>query len=97
MPTKAKSGIKFKEPPAAREQRYDWAAIAKDLRSRPGEWALIFEDDLTSLVTSFRLDGYKDLPTSEFEYRTSNNRREYTDDDGNYHARRCSMWLRFTG
>lgn len=90
-----KSGIQFKEPPERREQRYDWAAIAEDLRSRPGEWALIFEQDRTSLVTSFRLGGYKDLPVEEFEYMTNHNTREFYDEDGEYHPRMCSMWLRY--
>lgn len=98
MPTRKKSGIKFEDPPPKREQRYDWAKIAAKLRDRPGEWALVFEHDLTSLVTAFSLGGLKDLPPDEFEAQTSNNDRGRPasgDDPGI--PRTCTLHMRYVG
>lgn len=99
MPTK--SGITFEQPPTEERGKYDWAAIAADLRTRPGEWALIFDRDKTTFVNAFYL-GLKDLPIGEFEARTSNSDRgvpkaqaEATGEQ--FVPRTCSLWLRYVG
>jgi hypothetical protein len=94
-----KSGIKFEDPPAEHRGRYDWAAIAADLRSRPGEWALIFERDKTTYANAFQL-GLKDLPRDEFEARTSNTVPAVTKAEADElgiepRPRLCSLWLRY--
>jgi hypothetical protein len=98
-----KSDVTFGEPPPAKPQpRYDWAKIADKLRDQPGEWALIFEDDLLSLVTSFRLGGYRHMKPDEFEYRTTNTTRGVTKREAEERGiepepRRCDLWMRYVG
>lgn len=98
-----KSSVKFTDnPPPKREQRYDWDAIAAKLRRQPGKWALIFENDLTSLATSFRLGGFKALPPDEFEIRTSNGTRGVTHAEARARGvepepRRCDLYMRYVG
>jgi hypothetical protein len=79
---------------------YDWAAIAKKLRKRPGEWARIFTDDRTSLVAAFNSNTFanKGLSPEEFEVRTENNKRgrKATDDEPGI-PRTCDMFLRYVG
>jgi hypothetical protein len=81
-----KAPVSWEEPPS-NESRYDWDAIATQLRQRPGEWAKIFEHDRTSLATAIRINGIKALPASEFEVRTRNNKRG--------EVRTCTMYLRY--
>jgi hypothetical protein len=95
----SKSGIKFEDPPNQREQRYDWAAIAADLRKRPGKWAKIFDRDKTTYVSAF-YQGLKDLPVTEFEVRVSNTDRGITKADAENLGlapvpRTCTMYLRY--
>lgn len=98
-----KSDIQFSDnPPPERVRRYDWDAIAKKLRARPGKWALIYRNDLTSLATSFRLGGYKALPPDEFEIRTENGTRGITKAQAaelgvEPEPRRCDLWMRYVG
>lgn len=82
------TSVKFTEPPPPRRQRYDWDKIATKLRRKPNEWALIYENDLTSLSTAIRIGGIKALrPEKGFEVRTTNNTRDK--------PRRCDMYLRY--
>lgn len=99
MPTK--SGITFEEPPTEERGKYDWAAIAADLRTRPGEWAKIFDRDKTTYVSAFQ-QGLKDLPKDEFEARTDNSERGVTKAEARERGiqpvpRTCSLWLRYKG
>jgi hypothetical protein len=86
MSKTVKAPVSWEEPPS-KETRYDWSAIAAQLRERPMEWAKIFECDRTSLATAIRIDGIKALPTSEFDVRTRNNKRG--------EPRTCTMFLRY--
>jgi hypothetical protein len=91
--TKKKSKVVFGEPPPARVQRYDWDKIADTLRSKPGEWAKVFEKDKTSLATSIRINGIRALkPSKGFEVRTENNTRG---NPATGEPRMCTMWLRY--
>lgn len=87
--SKTQSSVKFSEkPPPGRVQRYDWEAIAKKLRRKPGEWGLIFKGDLTSLVVAIRHDDIKALRKDKgFEVMTANNKRGK--------PRTCDLWLRY--
>lgn len=86
---KAQSSVKFAgTPPPGRVQRYDWEAIARKLRRKPGEWGLIFKGDLTSLVVAIRHDDIKALRKNKgFEVRTENNKRGK--------PRTCDLWMRY--
>lgn len=85
--TKAKSQITFEEPPD--KVRYDWDAIATQLRAKPGEWAKVFENDRTSLATAIRIRGVQALhPDKGFEVRTRNNKKFPT-------PRTCTLYLRY--
>ena len=76
-----------------RSQRYDWSAIAEQLRKKPKQWAKVFEQDRDSLVTSIRINGiHALLPTKGFEVRTSNN--HHVEIDGKQ-VRICSLYLRY--
>lgn len=68
--------------------RYDWAAIAEQLRSQPMEWGKVFENGPTSTVNAVRQGNVRHVrPDDGFEVRTTNNVREP--------ERRCSFYLRF--
>ena len=85
---KKSAKVEFGQPPPKRTSRYDWEKIAEKLRANPGEWARIFENDLTSLATAIRIYGIKALrPDRGFEVRTSNNKRGT--------PRTCDLWLRY--
>ena len=76
----------WENPPV--RQRYDWQAIAEQLKSRPMEWANVFDEDRTSLATAIRNKGIKALnPDDGFEVKTSNNVRGV--------PRTCTMYLRY--
>lgn len=87
---KAGPKVKFGDPPQPRQPApYNWSDIAAQLRRRPGEWALIFENDKTSYVTSIRLNGISALRRDKgFEVRTENNKRQPP-------PRTCDLWLRY--
>jgi len=100
--TKKSTSVKFsKNPPRPRRTgEYDWQAIARKLRQRPGEWALIFEGDRMTYVTAFRLNSLKDLPLDEFEVRTVNTTKGITKAQAAEQGiepepRICDMWLRY--
>jgi len=81
------SNVDFGRSPPARD-RYDWEAIALQLRQRPGEWALVFEHGKTSIANAIRQGGIASLqPEAGFEVRTTNNKREP--------MRTCTLWLRW--
>ena len=86
---KGRADLHWEEPPKKNSRgKYDWPVIAEKLEKRPNEWALIFEDDLTSLATGIRIKGVRALhPDKGFEVRTANNVREP--------QRRCSLYLRY--
>lgn len=94
MPTtKSESPLTWENPPARREQRYDWESIAKELKKKPNKWAKIFDNDRASLATTIRIQGLKALPfikdgeTGGFQVRTTNNKRG--------EPRTCTMFLRY--
>lgn len=85
--TKPVSKIK-REDPDPGPKRYDWAKIAEQLRSDPGEWYKIFDHDRTSLVTGIRQGGVTHLRAEDgFEVMTRNNIREP--------RRMCTLYLRY--
>ena len=82
-----KADVTWENPPPGR-QRYDWAAIAEQLRERPLQWAKIFDQDRASLATAIRINGIQALlPEKGYEVRTANNTRET--------PRTCTMYLRY--
>lgn len=82
---KTVSKVKPSEPPK-RGTRYDWTAIADQLRASPGEWFIIFENGPASTAGAVSAGHMRALPTSEFEVQTSENTRTY--------PRTCTMHLR---
>jgi hypothetical protein len=83
-----KGSVVFEEPPPRRVPRYDWAKIREQLVAHPNQWARVFEDDLTSLVTAIRMQGIVAMRADRgIEVRTTNNVREP--------ERRCSLWARY--
>lgn len=79
--------VTWEEPPDP-QRRYDWSAIADELKSRPGEWAKVFNNDRASIVTALRQGAIRVLdPELGFESRTRNNVREP--------ERRCSLYMRW--
>jgi hypothetical protein len=89
-----KSVVEWEQPPPPRSKRYNWDAIAAQLRERPLEWAKVFDRDRTSLATAIRIDGIKALlPSKGFEVRTTNNVR-LTQEDGK-ELRLCTLYLRY--
>lgn len=86
---KPKAEVTWENPPPKPVRgKYDWTAIAEQLRQRPGEWAKIFDEDRSSLATAIRIKGIIALhPDKGFVVRTSNNTR------GN--PRTCSLYLMY--
>lgn len=94
MTTAPTATLRFEEPPPLRGRRYDWDAIAEQLRRRPMEWATVFERDRTSLATAIRIKGIQALhPDKGFEVRTSNNVR--LRDENDKELRLCTLHLRY--
>lgn len=86
--SKPKADVTWETPPPRQTERYDWTAIAEQLRSKPGAWAKIFENDRASLATAIRTSGIRALlPSEGFEVRTTNNVRG--------EPRTCDMYLRY--
>lgn len=76
------------EEPAEPEMRYDWAAIAEEVKSKPREWAKIFDNDKTSIVNAIRQGAIRPLsPDLGFEVRTRNNVR--------FPERKCTLFMRY--
>lgn len=79
--------VDFGKQPPDRE-RYDWDAIALQLRQHPGEWALVFEHGKTSIANALRQGSITAIdPSNGFEIRTANNTRAPD--------RTCTLWLRW--
>ncbi len=86
--------LTWETPPPPRSRRYDWETIADQLRTRPLEWAKVFDRDRTSLATAIRIKGISALhPDKGFEVRTSNNVRLPVEDGKE--MRLCSLYLRY--
>lgn len=83
---KTVSKVKPSAPPS-RPVKYDWAAIADQLREDPGEWFLIFENGPASTAGAVRAGHMVALPPEEFEVQTSNNVRTS--------PRTCTMHMRY--
>lgn len=82
-----KAEVTWENPPPSR-QRYDWSAIAQQLRERPMQWAKIFDADRASLATAIRIRGIQALlPEKGYEVKTANNTRDT--------PRICTMYLRY--
>lgn len=85
--------MRWEEPPMAGE--YDWSEISAQLRSRPNDWLLVFEDGPVSVVNAIRQEKVSLLTPihrrpgdgSGFQVRTRNNT--------NTRPRRCTMYLRY--
>lgn len=89
-----RSGLTFEEPPAT-PRRYDWAAIAADLRDHPGEWIKVFDSDRASLAEMIRNQDVTHLLAHDgFEVKTRNNTSE-RDEAGKKVNRRCALYLRW--
>ena len=72
--TEMSVGLGFQDPPAKREPKYDWSAIADMCRQRPRRWYLVFESDNTSQVVAINTGSVKELhPDLGFVTRTANN------------------------
>lgn len=81
-----RSDVEWKEP-APRPTQYNWEAIAAQLREKPGEWALVFERDRTTVVNAIRQGNVAAVrPADGFEVRTRNN---------TIHPRQCSLFMRW--
>lgn len=73
------STMAWENPPP--NGRYDWAAIAAELRANPNQWLKVFEDGPISVVNAVRLGVVALQPlrprhedTPGFEVRTRNNK-----------------------
>jgi hypothetical protein len=85
--TKKKSVVEFGDPPSKRESLYDWVAVARALRAKPGEWARVFEGGKVSTATAVKAGAIQAFrPISEWEFRTENNTRT--------NPRTCDLWMR---
>lgn len=77
MTTEQPKGIEGWEDPPVRPQRYEWDAIAKQLRRRPGKWAKVYDKDRTSITVALRSGHIAALkPEKGFVFRTSNGTRD---------------------
>lgn len=98
MPTaKPRTKIVKKDPPPKKVPRYDWAAIAEQLKADPGVWHQIYEKDKTGYAVAVSNDDIAPLRSSlGFQVRTANNTRGRPangTDPGE--ARTCSLYLRW--
>lgn len=66
------SNIKWQNPPSDQRTTTPWTEIAKALRERPNEWALVKEGTFASVATTIKF-GTKTAfrPAGSFEARTS--------------------------
>lgn len=85
--TKPITKVKPSEPPAPKRSRYDWASIAEQLRSAPGEWHLIFQGGSAHTADAIRRGHITAFPVGEFEVQTSDNVRTP--------PRTCTLHMRF--
>lgn len=83
------TGLGFDDPPPKREPRYDWEAIAKAARRRPGKWYAVFKQDRTTFNTAIKAGKITALrPDRGFETRTANNKIRVS-------PRLCDLWVRY--
>ena len=86
--TEPKSEVVFQNPPPPVHGRYDWATIAKKVRKKPGDWALVFTNDNVSLATAIRAGNVTALhPNKGFVVRTANGSKGP--------PRKCDMYLMY--
>lgn len=86
MKQRKTSAVTWEDPPLT--TAYDWEAIAEDLRSNPGQWAKVFEQDRTSYVVSIRSGSVRALrPEDGFEVKTRDNKLEP--------VRTCTLYMRY--
>lgn len=83
--------LKFQDPPpdakgAARKSK--WREISDELRSRPGDWALVAEHVAMSMVTMIKNGRIAGMPAGEFEAVGRNSDTP---------ARRCDVYARYVG
>lgn len=82
------SEVTFEDPPSVRVQKYDWPVIARRLKRKPGEWALIYKKDSSGFAVAIRSNKVSALKREHgFESRTANNTAGP--------QRTCSLWLRY--
>ena len=85
--------LKFQDPPpdakgAWKGRKSKWAGIAEELRSRPGEWALVGEQVSASVVTMIKSGRAAGMAAGEFAAigRNTNNA-----------THRCDVYARYIG
>lgn len=84
------TGVGWATPPKSRHG-YDWEIIGAELKARPGQWKLIFENGPTSVANGIRQGNVSRLrPEDGFEVTTRNNRT--ATDTG---PKTCDMYLRW--
>ena len=82
--------ISWEDPPRARRDMNDWPSLARKLRTRPGQWAKVWDDGPISVVNAIRQGGIVALaPEKGFQARTRNN---HVNEDG---SRSCTLYLRY--
>jgi hypothetical protein len=83
-----RSSVEWESPPRSSKNRYDWVAIAAQLKAHPLEWGKIFDQDKISVVNAVRQGDIKPLhPDLGFLVRTANNIRTP--------QRVCTMFLMY--
>lgn len=82
-------GIAGWEDPPERPVRYNWYAISRQLKKKPGKWAKVFDRDRQSLVVALRSGSITALqPENGFEFQTRNNDRSTP-------QRTCTLYARY--
>lgn len=77
-------------PPDKAAASAEWEAIAQELRTRPGQWAMIARDKTTETATRIKngtLVSFR--PAGSFEARTVGRK--------NASAQRCDIYARYVG
>lgn len=82
------TSVEWEQPPPSQKNRYDWVAIAEQLKAHPLEWGKVFDKDRISVVNAVRQGDIKPLhPDLGFVVRTTNNVRSP--------QRVCTMYLMY--
>ena len=72
--------LKWQDPPVHGKAGRDWAAIVEQLKSRPGQWALVAEVAPVSTANSIRTGILKAWrPVGAFEARGTNTKNGRAD------------------
>jgi hypothetical protein len=77
-------------PPGRRAQSEEWEAIAQELRSRPGQWAIVARGRSAETATRIKngtLAAFR--PAGTFEARTTGRK--------NASDQRCDIYARYVG